>query len=74
VGRHAREADAGRHGEVVLRHHALMLPKTGDKYASALESTPSLSRWRIEADRWRMFYFTSHKGTALAEMKKDGVE
>jgi ketosteroid isomerase-like protein len=59
---------------VVLRHHALMLPKTGDKYASAFESTPSLSRWRLEADRWRMFYFTSHKGTALAEMKKDGVE
>jgi ketosteroid isomerase-like protein len=59
---------------VVLRHHALMLPKTGDKYAGAFESTPSVSRWRIEGDRWRMFYFTSHKGTALAEMKKDGAE
>ena len=59
---------------VVLRHFALILPKKGDKYASSFESTPSLTRWRIEGDRWRMFYFTSQKGTALAEMKKDGVE
>ena len=59
---------------VVLRHFALILPKTGDRYASSFESTPSISRWRIEGDRWRMFYFTSHKGTALDAMKKDGVE
>jgi ketosteroid isomerase-like protein len=58
---------------VVLRHFALILPKKGDKYASSFESTPSLSRWRIEGERWRMFYFTSHKGTALAEMK-DGID
>lgn len=59
---------------VVMRHFALILPKKGDKYASTFESTPSVSRWRIEGDRWRMFYFTSLKGAALAEMKKDGVE
>lgn len=59
---------------VVLRHFALILPKTGDKYASSFESTPSVSRWRIEGDRWRMFYFTSHKGSALVAMKKDGLE
>ena len=59
---------------VVLRHFALILPKKGDKYASSFESTPSVSRWRIEGERWRMFYFTSDKGTALAEMKKDGVD
>jgi ketosteroid isomerase-like protein len=58
---------------VVLRHHALILPKKGDKYASAFESTPSLARWRIEGGQWKMFYFTSDKGTALSEMKKDGV-
>jgi ketosteroid isomerase-like protein len=59
---------------VVMRHFALILPKTGEKYASTFESTPSVSRWRIEGDRWRMFYFTSHKGRALAEMKKDGID
>ena len=59
---------------VVLRHFALILPKKGDKYASSFESTPSVSRWRIEGERWRMFYFTSLKGAALAEMKKDGVD
>jgi ketosteroid isomerase-like protein len=58
---------------VVLRHHALILPKKGDKYASAFESTPTLARWRIEGGEWKMFYFTSDKGTALSEMKKDGV-
>jgi ketosteroid isomerase-like protein len=58
---------------VVLGHFALILPKTGNKYASTFESTPSVSRWRFERDRWRMFYFTSHKGSALDAMKKDGV-
>ena len=31
-------------------------------------------QWRIEGEHWRMFYFTSHKGTALAEMKKDAID
>lgn len=38
------------------------------------ENTPSMSRWRIDGDRWRMFYFTSLKGAAPAEMKKDGID
>lgn len=59
---------------VVLRHFALILPKTGDKYSASFESTPSVSRWRIEGERWKMFYFTSHKGSALVAMKKDGLE
>ncbi len=58
---------------VVLSHFALILPKAGGKYASTFESTPSVSRWRIESNRWRMFYFTSHKGSALVAMQKDGV-
>jgi ketosteroid isomerase-like protein len=58
---------------VVLGHFALILPKTGEKYASTFESTPSVSRWRVESDRWRMFYFTSHKGTALVAMQKDVI-
>lgn len=59
---------------VLLSHHALILPKTKGKYASSFESTPTFSRWRIESDRWRMFYFTSHKGSALVAMQKDGLE
>jgi len=58
---------------VVLSHFALILPNSGGKYASTFESTPSVSRWRIERDRWHMFYFTSHKGSALVAMQKDGV-
>jgi len=58
---------------VVLVHHALILPKTGNKYSTSFVSDPSVSRWRIEGDRWRMFYFTSHKGTARVVMGKDGV-
>jgi uncharacterized protein (TIGR02246 family) len=59
---------------VVVRHVAQILPKTGGKYKASFESDPAVSRWRQEGGKWRMFYFTSHKGTALAEMKKDGVE
>ena len=59
---------------VVMRHVSNILPKTGEKYASSFESVPSVSRWRMEGGRWRMFYFTSHKGTALAEMQKDGIK
>jgi ketosteroid isomerase-like protein len=59
---------------IVVRHVANILPKTGEKYASSFESVPSVSRWRREGDRWRMFYFTSHKGSALAEMQKDGIK
>jgi uncharacterized protein (TIGR02246 family) len=59
---------------VVVRHVANILPKTGEKYASSFESVPSVSRWRIEGDRWRLFYFTSHKGSALDVMQKDGIK
>lgn len=59
---------------VLLSHHALILPKSKGKYASSFESTPSFTRWRIEGDRWRMFYFTSDKGSALVAMQKDGLE
>ncbi|MES2098679.1 MAG: nuclear transport factor 2 family protein [Pseudomonadota bacterium] len=59
---------------VVLRHVAQILPKVDGKYKASYESVPSLSRWRHEGGKWRMFFFTSDKGWALAEMKKDGVE
>jgi len=59
---------------VVLRHTALLLPKVDGKYKREDVSEPSLSRWRLVNGKWRLFYFTSHKGLALAEMKKDGLE
>ena len=58
---------------VLFVHHALILPKKGGKYASSFESDPSVSRWRIEGDHWRMFYFTSDKGTARVVIGKDGL-
>jgi uncharacterized protein (TIGR02246 family) len=57
-----------------LRTVARILPKTDGKYKAEFESTPSVSRWRLEEGRWRMFFFTSHKGWALDVMKKDGLE
>ncbi|HAX18728.1 MAG TPA: hypothetical protein DCY64_00390 [Hydrogenophaga sp.] len=59
---------------VVLKHTALIPPRKDGKYARTFESDPSLSRWRLEGKRWKMFYFTSYKGYALVEMKKDGIE
>jgi ketosteroid isomerase-like protein len=58
----------------VVKHTALILPKKSGKYASTFESFPSFTRWRIEDGQWKLFYFTSHKGTALDLMKKDGLE
>jgi ketosteroid isomerase-like protein len=57
---------------VVLVQTASMLPKTGDTYAMVFTSDPSYARWRREGDgRWRLAYFTSDKGSALAAMQKD---
>jgi ketosteroid isomerase-like protein len=57
---------------VVLVERMKMLPKTAGKYQSVFTSNPSYARWRRDPDgRWRMVYFTSNKGLALAEMKKD---
>jgi ketosteroid isomerase-like protein len=58
---------------VVLVHTANILPKSGDKYASTFVSDPAVSRWRLEGAQWKLYYFTSHKGTALDVMGKDGV-
>ena len=57
---------------VVLSQRISMLPKTDGRYASVFTSDPSLARWRRDPDgRWRLVFFTSHKGWALAEIKKD---
>jgi ketosteroid isomerase-like protein len=57
---------------VVLVQRVLNLPKTGDQYRSVFKSDPALARWRRDADgRWRLVFFTSHEGWALAEIKKE---
>lgn len=57
---------------VVLVQRVSMLPKAAGKYQSIFTDDPALARWRRDADgRWRVVFFTSHKGWALAEIKKD---
>jgi uncharacterized protein (TIGR02246 family) len=57
---------------VVMVQRVMNLPKTGDQYRSVFASDPVLARWRRDADgRWRLIFFTSHKGWALAEIKKE---
>ena len=57
---------------VVVAQRVMNLPKTGEQYKSVFTSDPSLARWRRDADgRWRLVFFTSHKGWALAEIKKE---
>jgi hypothetical protein len=49
-----------------------MLPKSGGTYQAEFISEPALARWRRDGDgRWRLFFFTSHKGWATAEIRKD---
>jgi len=59
---------------VSLRYVALLLPKVDGRYKREDVSDPSFGRWRFEAGKWRLFFFTTDKGWALAEMKKDGLE
>lgn len=57
---------------VVLIQRMSMLPKTDGKYRSVFTNEPSIARWRRDADgQWRLFFFASHKGWAVAEIKKD---
>lgn len=57
---------------VILVQRVSFLPKVDGKYKSVFTSDPSLVRWRRDADgRWRVVFFTSHKGWALAEIRKD---
>ncbi|MES2959222.1 MAG: nuclear transport factor 2 family protein [Pseudomonadota bacterium] len=57
---------------VVLSQRMSMLPKVDGKYKSVFTSDPALARWRRDTDgRWRVVFFTSDKGWALAEIKKD---
>lgn len=59
---------------VVMREVVSHLPKTDGKYKAVFESDPVISRWRKERDVWKMFFYTSHKGWAMDQIKKDGVE
>lgn len=59
---------------VVLRHVSLVPPRVEGKYKLTFESVPSVARWRFERGGWKMFFFTTHKGTALDAMRKDGME
>jgi ketosteroid isomerase-like protein len=57
---------------VVLVERVSVLPKTDGKYKSVFTNDPSIARWRRDTDgQWRIVFFTSHKGWALAETKKD---
>jgi hypothetical protein len=41
------------------------------KTAAGFVSDPSYARWRRVGDAWRLTFFTSHRGWALSEIKKD---
>jgi uncharacterized protein (TIGR02246 family) len=59
---------------VALREVVSHLPKEEGKYRAVFESDPVISRWRKEGNTWKMFFYTSDKGWALAELKKDGID
>jgi ketosteroid isomerase-like protein len=59
---------------VAMKEVVSHLPKTGGKYKAVFESDPVISRWRKEGEVWKMFFYTSHKGWALDQLKKDGVQ
>jgi ketosteroid isomerase-like protein len=56
---------------VRLRQVKTMLPDANGKPGPSFGSDPALARWRRDGDGWRLAFFTSHKGWALAEAQKD---
>lgn len=56
---------------VLLRQTKAMLPAADGKPGPSFDSDPALARWRREGDAWRLAFFTSHKGWALAEAQKE---
>ena len=59
---------------VAMRVSYSYLPKTDGKYRIVFDKDPAISRWRKEGSTWRMFFFTSDKGWATDQLKKDGLE
>jgi len=59
---------------VAMKEVISHLPKTDGKYKAVFESNPVISRWRKEGKVWKMFFYTSHKGWATEQLKKDGIE
>lgn len=59
---------------VAMREVVSHLPKTDGKYKVVFQSDPVISRWRKEGNVWKMFFYTSHAGWAIDQLKKDGVQ
>lgn len=59
---------------VAMREVVSHLPKSNGKYKAVFPSDPVISRWRKEGNVWRMFFYTSHAGWAIDQLKKDGVQ
>jgi uncharacterized protein (TIGR02246 family) len=59
---------------VAMRVVLSYLPVTNGKYRIVFEDDPAISRWRKENGAWKMFFYTTDKGWALDQLKKDGFE
>jgi uncharacterized protein (TIGR02246 family) len=59
---------------VAMRVVTSYLPKTDGNYRIVFEDEPAISRWRKVDGVWKMFFFTTDKGWALDQLKKDGFE
>lgn len=59
---------------LVLRGQVLLLPKKDGKYPMVFNRDPMLTRWRLEDDRWKLYYVMGDVGKAAALVKAEGLE
>lgn len=59
---------------VAMRVVLSYLPVTDGKYRIVFEDDPAISRWRKENGAWKLFFYTTDKGWAFDQLKKDGFE
>lgn len=71
---HIKLYDNDTRATVTVRGRNLELPVRDGKYARVWERDLLLSRWRLDGDKWRVYYWNDYVFGATALAKEEGIE
>jgi ketosteroid isomerase-like protein len=66
--------EANTRAALVLRGQHLGLPKQDGKYVMVWNRDPLFARWRLENEKWRLYYMTDNPTEASAMAQAEGLE
>jgi hypothetical protein len=58
----------------IVRTSLLRLPVREGKYESVIDRYPVVTRWRMDGNDWKLFYFNNNSIAARAILKVEGLE